>query len=318
MKLSAPLRVCWDWNWPPVVMVGPADPRSDRREAVSAALAGARVLMLEIGYPSRADIADGSLAAAVKKVGAATALVLSLREARELDDPARSLLAGLGDIWIDGTADLAAVGDDLPRERPPGIRIYLTKGNMDAAAGALEAAVAAGARKISLPILPLFGKFLQSPENHLPAWKDLMTFADRLEPLLRRHGDVDLQVHYQALWSIFRERGIGARGDEAPGHSGCQAASALGYIDPAGILYPCASLPVPLAGPATVSLAEAWRSDEAAGIRTAVGEMPPLCDDCDDLAACRGGCRGWAHYLAGTWKEPGPDCGRSAKPGGEQ
>ena len=52
-----------------------------------------------------------------------------------------------------------------------------------------------------------------------------MTFADRLDPLLRRRSDVKLHVHYQALWLIFRERGIGAMGDEAPGHSGCQAAS---------------------------------------------------------------------------------------------
>jgi radical SAM protein with 4Fe4S-binding SPASM domain len=318
VKLSAPLRVCWDWNWPPVVMEEPAAPRIEGRETVAAALARSRVLMLEIGYPSPSDITGGSLAAAVKQIAAATAIVLSVREARELDDESRRLLSGLGEVWIDGTEDPGDGGDNSSWERPPGIRIYLTGDTVEGAVAALEAAVEGGVRKISLPILPLFGKFLKSPENQLPSWKDLMTFADRLEPLLRRHGDVDLQVHYQALWSIFRERGIVARGDEAPGHSGCQAASALGYIDPAGILYPCASLPIPLAGPSEDALAKAWRSDEAAGIRRAVGGMPPLCEDCDDLAACRGGCRGWAHYLAGTWSEPGPDCGRSGNPGGQQ
>ena len=67
---------------------------------------------------------------------------------------------------------------------------------------------------ISLPILPLFGNFLKSPGNQLPSWRELMTFADRLDPLLRRHGDVDLRVHYQALWTILRGRGIGVSGEE--------------------------------------------------------------------------------------------------------
>jgi radical SAM protein with 4Fe4S-binding SPASM domain len=266
--------------------------------------------MLEIGYPSPAEIADGTLAGVARQVGAATAVVLASRDLEELGGAGGNALAGLGEIWVDTTEDTASTAAAaVIGQEPPGIRLYLTRGGMDDAAAALEDAIERGVRKISLPILPLFGNFLKSPGNQLPSWRELMTFADRLDPLLRRHGDVDLRVHYQALWTILRKRGIGARGEEAPGHSGCQAAAALGYIDPSGILYPCASLPLPLAAIGENGLGAAWKGEEAQKVREAVKRMPSLCADCGDLPSCRGGCRGWAHYLSGGWDEPGPDCG---------
>ena len=137
-----------------------------------------------------------------------------------------------------------------------------------------------------------------------------MEFTNLLEPLLRRFPDTELRVHHQALWTLLAERGISAGDGEAPGHSGCQAAGALAYIDPCGNLYPCSAFPFPLGGVEPGIFEAVWGSDERRCLRESIEEVPPACEGCRRWQSCRGGCRGWAHFIAGAWNEPGPDCGR--------
>ncbi len=320
MKLSAPLRVCWDWNWPlPVRRGSPAgNADGDRVRLIAAELAKARILLLEVGYPSLSDITGGVLRAAVEKVPAQTSLVLDPQVASRLGAAELRQETGAGEIWIDGTPPDAAAGEKaaVPRARDgsvwPELRVYLTAANGAAAADLITGAAEAGVRKISLPIIPLFGRFLGSAWKCLPSWKELMNLADALEPLLLRFPDIDLRVHYQALWTILRARGLAATPGEAPGHSGCQAAGALAYVDPAGVLYPCAALPLPVGRIGESPIDRIWGNEEVRALRHAIEKVPLACEDCGEWTDCRGGCRGWAHFLAANWGEPGPDCGRLA------
>jgi len=318
MRLSTPLRVVWDWDWPPVVRLDSLARGRGGRENLHIAeeLARSRVLLLEIGYPSSVDVSDGLLLEVLGRVAAQTSLVLTPEVAAGLPAVNPLEAAGLGEIWLDVTPADGKEADpaSLPCRRDgspwPALRIHLTAGNRRAAAVLVTAAAERGTRTFSLPILPLFGRFLASAERSLPSWNDLAAFAGTLEPLLRRFPDLDLRVHYQSLWALLGAMGHRAKADEAPGHDGCQAASALAYIDPAGILYPCASLPIPLGRVTEGSIGRLWGNREVRSLRQAIAETPVGCEGCDEWHECRGGCRGWAHFLSGRWKEPGPDCSR--------
>jgi len=318
VKLSAPLRVTWDWNWPRVVQPSSTaeSPGRDMVNVIAAELGGAGVLMLEIGYPGADDIRGGLLRSAVEQIPGQTSLALLPETFEGLggEEPWREM--GVGEVWADVTPGGEGGKTTLPR-RPdgsvwPDLRIYLTSDNLEESAALIVEAVQGGAEKLSLPILPLFGRFLASAGRLMPPWGALAEFANRLDPLLKSRPDLDLRVHYQSLWTILRARGHKASEAEAPGHSGCQAAAALGYIDPSGVLYPCASLPLPIGRVDAGAIGRVWNNEELTRLRGAIGTEPRACDGCSIWQSCRGGCRGWAHYLTGGWEEAGPDCGREA------
>lgn len=318
MKLSAPLRVTWDWNWSPAVQPeergeGPA---ADRIRLIGEELARAGVLMLEVGYPGISSFRSGLVLSVVGSIPAQVSFVLAPETIDALggDEPWKD--AGPAEVWADATPSPELEGGEpkLPRRVDgaiwPDVRIYLTSANRTRAAETARRVVEEGCRRLSLPILPLFGSFLTSPAHLMPTWRDLVEFADHLDPLLGRFPDLDLRIHNQALWTLMTGRGFSARDAEAPGHSGCQAASALAYIDPGGIIYPCAALPVPLGRLERGTIVRLWGEEELDRLRKAIGTVPSECGECRTWDSCRGGCRGWAHFITGSWDSPGPDCGR--------
>ena len=133
----------------------------------------------------------------------------------------------------------------------------------------------------------------------------LTELAGRIAAALRGRPAVDLRVHHYGLWQALRAAGVHPHGEGAPG-AGCQAGNALAYIDPAGVLYPCASLPVPLARVGAGAIAEAWSGPGLAALREGIARIPAACAGCPCEPTCRGGCRGWAHYLARTGTPPAP------------
>ena len=142
-------------------------------------------------------------------------------------------------------------------------------------ASGIERAVAAGATAISLPNLPLFGDVLREAGEATPDVGQLAGLAGRIAAALHGRPPVDLRVHHYGLWQALRAAGVQPHGEESPG-AGCQAGNALAYIDPAGILYPCASLPVPLARVGVGAITEAW---SGAGTRRAARRDRPTPGD---------------------------------------
>ncbi len=171
MKLAAPLRVTWDWNWSPAVQPGaPADgPEEKMAMAIGGELARARVLLLEVGYPGLSSIRSGLLRSVLKGVAAQVSLVLTPETVAALpvgDFSPESF--GAVEVWVDVTprGDESGKGRALPRSADgsawPDIRLYLTSSNWRESAALLAEAVEGGARRLSLPILPLFGSFCSS------------------------------------------------------------------------------------------------------------------------------------------------------------
>ena len=106
MKLAAPLRVTWDWNWSPVVQPGAPSPGPGKKEAmvIGGELARARVLLLEVGYPGISSIRSGLLRSVLEGVGAQVALVLTPETVAALPAEACSPEAlGAAEVWADVT-----------------------------------------------------------------------------------------------------------------------------------------------------------------------------------------------------------------------
>jgi radical SAM protein with 4Fe4S-binding SPASM domain len=314
-KLAAPLRVTWDWDWPPVAhpAAPPRRPPPDLVREVGRELVRARVLLLEVGYPDPAALAGGELARALDGFAGQLSLVLGPAAAAALGASGAGASPGAAELWLDITpagpdAAPTALAGTAPWE---GVRLYLTAGNLRAAAALLVDALARGASRVSLPCLPLFGAVLAAPERTAPTPAQLREFADLILPALEAAPGVDLRVHHYGLSELLRARGLRPAGEEAPGHTGCQAGTALAYVDPLGVLYPCASLPIPLERMGEGAIARAWAGEELRLLRGEIGRLPDACGACPAGESCRGGCRGWAQFLSGTWTTPGPDCTRS-------
>jgi radical SAM protein with 4Fe4S-binding SPASM domain len=307
-KYAAPLRLTWDWDWPPVAhpWAPPRRPPPEMVREIGADIVRSRVLMLEVGYPDPQALLSGELAAALAGFAGSLSFVLAPAAAALVgENPWRAL--GAEDVWLDMTPGVGKIPPGLDGWRAQ--RFSLTAANLDAVADGIERAVAAGATAVSLPNLPLFGEVLSGAAEANPRAGQLAGLAGRIAAALRGRAAVDLRVHHYGLWQALRAAGVNPQGEDAPG-AGCQAGGALGYIDPAGILYPCASLPVPLARVGVGSIVEAWSDPALAVLREGIARAPLACAGCPVEASCRGGCRGWAHYLAADWNTTGPDCSR--------
>ncbi|MHB8834904.1 MAG: SPASM domain-containing protein [Candidatus Methylomirabilia bacterium] len=306
---AAPLRLTWDWDWPQIAHPGapPRRPSPQLVRAIGAEIVRARVLMLEVGYPDPEALLSGELAAALDGFEGSVSLVLAPRVAAELAGRKPWKALGAEEVWLDVTPGVGTIPEGLASW--PALRFYLTAGNLAAVAAEIERAAAAGVNAISLPNLPLFGDVLRAAGEVTPDLVQLTGLAGRIATALHGRPPVDLRVHHYGLWQALRAAGVHPQGEESPG-SGCQAGSALAYIDPAGILYPCASLPVPLARMGDGAVAEAWSGAALAALRENLARLPDACTRCALEPTCRGGCRGWSHYLSLDWNATGPDCTR--------
>ncbi len=249
-------------------------PSPDTVRAIGAEIVRARVLMLEVGYPDPQALLSGELAAALEGYEGSLSLVLT--------PPAAVALAGR-EPW-EAWASMRS-GWTRPRAAEPlpealegwaAQRFYLTAGNLEAVAAGIERAAAAGASAISLPNLPLFGDVLREAAAAAPTARQLAGLAGRIAAALHGRPPVDLRVHHYGLWQELRAAGAHPHGEESPG-AGCQAGNALAYIDPAGVLYPCASLPVPLATVREGAIAAAWSSPVLAALREGIATIPDPC-----------------------------------------
>lgn len=121
-------------------------------------------------------------------------------------------------------------------------------------------------------------------------------------------GGRQLVVHDYFLWRVLARRFPGSIGERLE-FGGCQAGGALAYVDPAGGLYPCDSLPVKLGNlGGSDSFQALWDAPGRCGLVDAIRSTPSACAGCEALPACKAGCRGMAHVAKGTLDAPDPSC----------
>lgn len=116
-----------------------------------------------------------------------------------------------------------------------------------------------------------------------------------------------LVVHDYFLWKALSGLFPLSAGERVE-FAGCQAGTALAYVDWEGNVYPCDSLPIRLGNLEESSFGEVWASPARARIVEAVHATPPACDGCGEFRGCLGGCRGMGYLAAGSLDAPDPAC----------
>jgi len=116
-----------------------------------------------------------------------------------------------------------------------------------------------------------------------------------------------LIVHDFFLWKSLSAAFPGATGDRVE-FSGCQAGTALAYVDWEGNLYPCDSLPIRLGSLEEGTFDEVWSSPARSRVADAVRSSPWACEGCVEHRGCLGGCRGMAYLASGSLDAPDPAC----------
>jgi GeoRSP system SPASM domain protein len=136
-------------------------------------------------------------------------------------------------------------------------------------------------------------------------WTPAVTELAALEQALRvapLPAAVQLTIHDPFLWRAIHP--------DAPfPDGGCQAANTMLYLSPEGTVYPCPLVPLPLGNIQESSLLEIARGEDKRLVRAQIRQLPIMCGDCPELAACHAGCRGRA-YVVNGWQAQDPACDR--------
>lgn len=135
------------------------------------------------------------------------------------------------------------------------------------------------------------------------------------EAAARATGSVDpsqmqgkrLVVHDYFLWKELRAV-FPTEAGERMEFSGCQAGSALAYVDWEGNVYPCDSLPIRLGSLLELPFGEVWKNPIRQEVLRSIRSTPALCGDCSERVGCLGGCRGLAFVAEGSFDCPDPAC----------
>lgn len=129
-------------------------------------------------------------------------------------------------------------------------------------------------------------------------------------------GGKSLVVHDYFLWRGLREAFPASVGERVE-YSGCQAGSALAYVDWEGNVYPCDSLPIRLGSLIETPLEEIWRSPSRSRILSSIRALPGACGGCPSSVVCLGGCRGLAYVASESFDAADPGCpeGKGRIPG---
>lgn len=201
-------------------------------------------------------------------------------------------------------ADLTPYGGEVPT-LPRGTAtaaFLLTGATARHFPAAVKAALGAGATGLSLPPLPFplagrLGAPLGSPSELDALW------SGAVAPVLDSLRRLRLEVHDRFLLARLRDAGlpVGAPPEDA----GCQAGTALAFVDPAGVVHPCPVWPHPF-GTLPGSWDAIWRGEAR---RLFLGRFPHhvACDACPRWGSCLGGCPGAAAAL-GLSGVPDPLC----------
>lgn len=105
--------------------------------------------------------------------------------------------------------------------------------------------------------------------------------------------NLSMTIHDPFIWRAFNPT------TPFP-QAGCQAANTMIAIAPDGGIYPCPTLPARLGSLANSTLKEIITSTEKRSFRSKLLAAPADCGACEEVAVCRGGCRGRGLVLNGT------------------
>jgi len=300
--LSAPLRVYWD------LLPEPGGLAAGRAAEIARELAELKVFFATLRFSGGARPDAAGLVRHIKGGGAR--VTVSSADPGSIPGPDALSLADGVDAGPGDPDALPALVKRLmgaaPAGRPFSVSLVPGKRNIGKLISAVEAALALGVRTFSLANPDLVRPEADAGDYALGE-AERARLKGGLERALGPLGDeVRLFVHDLFLHGALELPGLGGRIE----YAGCQAGDAIAYIGGDGILYPCASCPVPLGDLKKNTIRELWSGAGRVALREKIQAMPDGCAGCPDLADCKGGCRGLA-MAVGAAGDRDPSCERT-------
>jgi len=298
MEFSMPIRVRWDVDF---------RGRSERPKRIARAIRAASPLFLELRFDGKRGVSDlpaifaemnqgGSRIEATVRLSPETAKVSSAgypaRFRWELDSAGRfpaTLPDGAHTISFtpdeDSIAELPGLIEDFADS--PWEELVLPNVN----------AVRALAGKGHVPV--------PTPER-------LRRVTGEIARLSVPLNGKRVVVHDFFLWQALKAAFPGAVGERVE-FSGCQAGTALAYIDWEGNVYPCDSLPIRLGNLLDAPFEKVWQAPARERLADSIRATPGGCLECAERTGCHGGCRGLAYLADRSFDCPDPSCPQKAR-----
>ncbi|WP_298268781.1 GeoRSP system SPASM domain protein [Geobacter sp.] len=285
MELATPITIYWDLPAPP------GDSAFLRR--VAADIAACRPLMLQVTAGNHP--VDGVLPELLEQLGG-KGIAVTLTIPAAVFEGALPLPIGVKEVLlaVERLDDIRGQENSLTGST--GMAVAVCAGNWRKLPAIVAYCRERGIRRLVLPMQRLYGGeppfFLTGEEQR------------ELAAALAAAGGVagmELTIHDPFLWRAFNP------GVPFP-QGGCQAANTMIAIAPDGGVYPCPTLPLRLGEIGSASLREIVASAAKREVRRRLLEAPAACEECGELAECRGGCRGRAYVMQGSLEGADPAC----------
>lgn len=293
MDFSVPVRIRWDIDF---------RERSGRVKRIARRIAEASPLFVELHISGKRGISEVSgVLAELQKAGPRVSVHMPLL-------PQASGMARRG-YPVDYIWDVGATAGFMPRLPEGAAAISFIPD--DETAEELPEIVAEFAEsdlaELHLPNVNAVRAVAARGHVPVPGIDRLRAAADAVAALGLSLPGKRLVVHDFFLWKSLARIFPGATGDRVE-FSGCQAGTALAYVDWEGNLYPCDSLPIRLGSIEERTFEEVWNSPLRGRVADAVRSTPWACDGCAEHRGCLGGCRGMAFLASGSLDAPDPAC----------
>jgi GeoRSP system SPASM domain protein len=298
--LSAPVRVYWD------LTDAPDAPPQGPTLKVARELSALRVFFVILRLDGRRD--DIGEVMGVLKTGGVRVTV-SISGAASLPGPDALTYADAVDLR---PADVAGLGrlleivkKDVPAGKPISVSVVPSKDNSGVVLDIISYALDAGLQTFNLTNPCLIYDRGRARE-YVIGQAERDAFKNGLEKLLTPLGPgIKLFVHDLFLHKSLKIPGLPGRIE----YAGCQAGDAIAYIDSSFMVYPCATMPVPLGSLHETTLKDIWSGAARKTLRERVEHLPEGCASCQEASDCKGGCRGLAWEVGGEGCVD-PGCGK--------
>jgi GeoRSP system SPASM domain protein len=293
VEFSFPIRIRWDVDF---------RERSGRVKRIARRIAEAFPLFIELHISGKRGFSELSgVLAELQKAGPRVSVHLPLL-------PKASDMARRG-YPVDYVWDVGATAGFLPR-LPDGAKAISFVPDEDAVDELPEVVAEfadSGLIELHLPNVNAVRAVVARGHVPVPGIDRLRAAAGAVAALGLSLRGKRLIVHDYFLWWSLSKTFPGATGERVE-FSGCQAGTALAYVDWEGNVYPCDSLPIRLGSLEDGTFEEVWNSPARARVADAVQSTPWACEGCAEHRGCLGGCRGMAYLASGVFDAPDPAC----------
>jgi radical SAM protein with 4Fe4S-binding SPASM domain len=293
MEFSLPIRIRWDVDF---------RERAGRVKRIARRIAEASPLFVEVHIEGERGLRElPSIIAELQKTSSRVSLHLPLLP-HAFDIPRRGYPVEY--VW-----DVGPLAGFLPR-LPEGAKAISFVPDADCADELPEVVsefAESGLFELHLPNVNAVRAIASVGVVPVPGIDRLRAAAAAVAALGLSLGGKRLIVHDFFLWKSLSATFPGATGDRVE-FFGCQAGTALAYVDWEGGLYPCDSLPIRLGCLENETIEESWSAPARAAVVDAVRSTPLTCEGCHERLGCHGGCRGMAYLASGSLGAPDPAC----------